>query len=84
MALEVKYPPANIGDIRDTASIPGWEDPLGKAWQPTPAFLPGKSQAQRSLAGYSPWSHKELAMTEVLSMHACFYLFFCFLKFLNN
>ena len=84
MALEVKYRPANTGDIRDTTSIPGWEDPLGKAWQPTPAFLPGKSQAQRSLAGYSPWSHKELAMTEVLSMHACFYLFFCFLKFLNN
>ena len=47
---------------------------LGKAWQPTPAFLPGKSQAQ-SLAADSPWSHKELDMTEVLSMHACFYIF---------
>ena len=28
------------------------------------AFLPGKSQSQRSLAGYSPWGHKELDTTE--------------------
>ena len=25
-----------------------------RAWQPTPVFLPGESQGQRSLAGYSP------------------------------
>ena len=25
-----------------------------RAWQPTPAFLPGESHGQRSLAGYSP------------------------------
>ena len=25
-----------------------------RKWQPTPVFLPGKSQGQRSLAGYSP------------------------------
>ena len=35
-------------------------------------FLPGKSQAQRSLAGYSPWSPKEFGTTEQLSMHALF------------
>ena len=28
--------------------------PWRKAWQPTPIFLPGESQGQRSLAGYSP------------------------------
>ena len=33
-------------------------------WQPTPAFLPEKSHGQRSLVGCSPWSHKELDMTE--------------------
>ena len=27
-------------------------------------FLPGKLHGQRSLAGYSPWGHKELDMTE--------------------
>jgi len=39
-----------------------WEDP--REWQTTPVFLPGKSHGQRSLAGYSPWGHKELDMTE--------------------
>ena len=37
--------------------------------QPTPVFLSGKFQAQRSLAGYSPWGHKELDMTEQLRIH---------------
>ena len=30
-----------------------------RKWHPTPVFLTGKSHGQRSLAGYSPWSHKE-------------------------
>ena len=30
-----------------------------KKCQPTPVFLPGESHGQRSLVGYSPWSHKE-------------------------
>ena len=33
-------------------------------WQPTPVFLPGKFHGQSNPAGYSPWSHKELDMTE--------------------
>ena len=33
---------------------------LRRKWQPTPAFLPGKSRGQRSLAGYSPRSCKRL------------------------
>ena len=37
--------------------------PWGRKWQPTPIFLPGKSQGQRSLVGYSPWGCKELDMT---------------------
>ena len=28
-------------------------------------FLPGESHGQRSLAGYSPWGHRELDRTEV-------------------
>ena len=35
-----------------------------RKWQPTPVFLPGESHKQRSLVGYSPWSHKELDLTE--------------------
>ena len=38
--------------------------PWKRKWQPTPVFLPGKSHEQRSLAGYSPWGHKESDTTE--------------------
>ena len=37
----------------------GWEDPWRRKWQSTPVLLPGKSQGQRSLVGYSPWGCKE-------------------------
>ena len=37
-----------------------------RKWQPTPVFLPGKSHGWRSLAGYSPWGHKELDTTKQL------------------
>ena len=40
-----------------------------KKWQPTPVFLPGESHGQRNVAGYSPWGHKELDMTERRSTH---------------
>ena len=43
----------------------GWEDPWRRKWQPTPVLLPGESHSQRNLAGYSPWGHKELDMTEL-------------------
>ena len=33
--------------------------PWTRKWQPTPGFVPGKSNGQRSLAGYSPWGRKE-------------------------
>ena len=38
--------------------------PCRRIRQPTPVFLPGKSQGQRSWVGYSPWGHKELDKTE--------------------
>ena len=39
----------------------GQEDPFEKKkWQPTPVFLPGKSNEQWSLAGYSPWDQKRV------------------------
>ena len=39
----------------------GQEDGLNEM-QPSPGFLPGESHGQRSLAGYSPWGHRELDM----------------------
>ena len=35
------------------------DDPLRRKWQPTSVFLPGEFHGHRSLAGYSPWDHKE-------------------------
>ena len=45
----------------------GREDPLEKAWQPTPVFLPEESYGLRSLVGYSPCGHEESDTTERLS-----------------
>ena len=57
----------NAGDLD---SIPGLGRSPGERrdWQPTPVFLPGEFQGQRSLAGHSPWCHKELDMTEQLTL----------------
>ena len=33
--------------------------PWKRPWRPTLVFLTGKFHGQRSLAGYSPWDHKE-------------------------
>ena len=38
--------------------------PWRREWQPTPVFLPGRSHALKSLAGYSPWGLKELDVIE--------------------
>ena len=42
--------------------------PWRREWLPLPAFLPGESHEQKSLAGYSPWGHKESDMTEQLTL----------------
>ena len=34
------------------------EIPWRRAWYTTPIFLPGESHGQKSLVGYTPWSHK--------------------------
>ena len=44
--------------------------PCRRAWQPTPVFLPGESQGQRSLIGYGPVGCKESDTTEVTE-HSC-------------
>ena len=49
--------------------------PWRKQWQPTPVFLPGEFHRQRSLAGYSPWGHKESDTTKRLSLSHVWALF---------
>ena len=65
MALVVKNPSANAGDVRDKGPIPGsGRSPGERIRQPTPVFLPGESDRQRSLAGYSSLGRKESDTTE--------------------
>ena len=68
VALAVKNLPANVRDAKRLRFDP-WlgKIPWGRKWQPTPVFLPGKFHRQRSLAGYSPWGHRESDTTEQLS-----------------
>ena len=60
----VKNLPANAGDVRDAASIPGSgrfrEGGYGNLF----LGLPGESHGQRGLVGYSPEDRKELDTTE--------------------
>ena len=55
-------------NARHLCLIPGSvRYPWRRAWLPTPVFLPGESHGERSLAGYSPWGHKELDITKQLT-----------------
>ena len=67
---------------------PGFNPQLGRipwrrAQQPTPVFLHGESQGQKSLADYSPWGHKECDTTEqtFISLHSCFIMLCYFLLY---
>ena len=62
MAQVVKNPPV----VQETQELDPWVRKISwrRKWQPTPVSLSGKSHGQRRLAGYSPWSCKELDATE--------------------
>ena len=66
----VKNLPANMGNMRDEGSIPGWgifsRGGHGNLLQYSCLENP---HGQRSLVGYSPWDHKESDMIERLSTH---------------
>ena len=65
VALVVKNPPANAGDIRDSGSIPGsgrfpgegHDNPLQYSYLASP-------HGQRKLVGCCPWGHKESDSTD--------------------
>ena len=51
----IKNPPANARDVRDMGSTPGSrKSPAEGHGNPLTVFLPGESDGQRSLVGYSP------------------------------
>ena len=62
---ESAYNTGDPGSIPGSGRSPG----EGNGWLPTPVFLPGEFHGQRSLAGYSPWGHKESDTTEQLTLY---------------
>ena len=68
VVLVVKNPSANVGDIRDVGSIPGWRrSPGGGCGNPLQYSCLENTHGQRSLVGYSPWGRRESDTTERLS-----------------
>ena len=65
MAQLVKKLPDNAGDSKRMHSMPFvGKIPCRRKWQPPTVFLPGRLHAQRTVVGYSLWSHKESNTTE--------------------
>ena len=60
LALVVKNPPANAGDMRHWFHPGVRKIPWRRAWKPTPVFFPGESHGQMSLACYSPQGCKRV------------------------
>ena len=66
----VRWPAwAVLCDVRICGCSRPWVGmiPWRREWLPIPVFLPGEFHGQKSLAGYSPWGHKELDVTERLT-----------------
>ena len=59
-----KEPACQCRRQRHLGWIPGQEDPLERAWQATPVFLPGEARGQRTVAGSSAQGCKESTVTE--------------------
>ena len=69
MASLVSQMGENLHVIQETWVQPqGQEDALEKGRAACTIFLLGEFHGQRSLAGYSLWGHKELDMTERLTL----------------
>ena len=65
MAQTVKnLPPVEKTQIRSL----GWENLLEKGMATHPSILAGKFHRERSLAGCSPWVHKESDTSELLTL----------------
>ena len=65
VAQMVKNPPA----MKETwVQSLGWDDPLEMKMVTHSSILTWEIHGQRSLAGYNPWSLKELDMTEWLTL----------------
>ena len=73
MALMVKNPPANAGDLRET-QLRSWvrKMPWRRAGEPTPVLLPGESPGTEEPGGLQSTGHRESDTTEgTQHAHVC-------------
>ena len=68
MVAVVKNLPSDAGNARDMGSVPGLGRSQEKGMATHPIILAEEFQGEKSLVGYSTWDHKELEMTEWLSL----------------
>ena len=73
MALEVKNPPANAGDIREVGSTPGQKDPLEEEMAAHSSILVRKIPWTEEPGGLQSRGHKSIghdSMTKQLKLPA--------------
>ena len=63
VALVVKNPPANAGDVRRGFNPWVRKIPWRREWKPTSVYFQENPHGQRSLAGHGPWGHEESDMS---------------------
>ena len=72
VALVLKNPPANSGDLRDMGSIPGSGRSPGEGnGNPLQYSCLENPQGEKSLVGYSPWGRKERDIMTASIEYAC-------------
>ena len=69
LALVIKNPSVRAGDIRDAGLISGSGRSPGVGSSRPLQYSCLENPIDRSLAGYSPWGHKESDTTEAMSTH---------------
>ena len=74
LSLCIAFPVTSDGSVCWQCGRPRFNPWVGnipwrRKWQPTPVLLLEKFHGWRSLVGYSPWDHKELARTERHHFH---------------
>ena len=68
VALVVKNPSANAGDVKEGIQSLGWEDPLEEEMAIHSSILSWRLPWTGSLVGHCPWGHKESDTTEGLTL----------------
>ena len=79
VALVVKNPTTNAGEVKRHGIDPWVKIPWRRKWQPIPVSLPGESHGQSSLVGYNSRGGKESDMTEWLTHQESEFWFYRFI-----